>query len=164
MTAHQVVGLSTGTLVKIGAWFRRLLNELRHVGEWRLSTKLVAGFMLVAMAAILFFTRQNETNATQAIAGVQSRLLSTIASSVAVQVETQVLQYRRDTIQVATDPEVVNYMSLGPADQAAAITPLLSHLGQALKADPDYRALLLMDPAGHVRVSSDPALQGTNVN
>jgi diguanylate cyclase (GGDEF)-like protein len=164
MTAPRIVGLSTGTFVRIGAWFRRLLNELRHVGDWRLSTKLVAGFMLIAMAAILFFTKQNETNATQAIAGVQSRLLSTIASSVAVQVETLVLQYRRDTVQVATDPEVVNFMGLSPADQAAAIAPLLSHLGPALKADPDYRVLLLMDPAGHVRVSSDPALQGTNVS
>jgi diguanylate cyclase (GGDEF)-like protein len=120
-------------------------------------------FMLIAMGAIFFFTKQNETNATQAITGVESRLLTSLAGSVAVQVETQVLQYRRDTIQVATDPEVVSYLSLSPTDQAAATSSLLGHLGPALKADPDYRALLLLDPAGHVMVSTDAGMQGGNV-
>ena len=164
MTPNHVAALSTGAFVKIGAGVRRLLNEFRHARDWRLSTKLMVGFMLIAMGAIFFFTRQNETRTTQVITGVQSRLLTSLASSVAVQVETQVLQYRRDMIQVATDPEVVNYMSLSPTDQSAAIGPLLSHLGPALKADPDYRLLLMLDPAGHILVSSDPALQGENVS
>jgi len=164
MTPLHVAGLSAGTFAKIGAGVGRLLNEFRHARDWRLSTKVMVAFMLIAMGAIFFYTKQNETRTTQVLTGVQSRLLTSLASSVAVQVETQMLQYRRDTIQVATDPEVVNYMSLSPTDQVAAIAPLLSHLGPALKADPDYRLLLMLDPAGQVLVSSDPQLQGENLS
>lgn len=164
MTPLHVAGLSAGTFAKIGAGVGRLLNEFRHARDWRLSTKVMVAFMLIAMGAIFFYTKQNETRTTQVLTGVQSRLLTSLASSVAVQVETQILQYRRDTIQVATDPEVVNYMSLSPTDQVAAIAPLLSHLGPALKSDPDYRLLLMLDPAGQVLVSSDPQLQGENLS
>jgi diguanylate cyclase (GGDEF)-like protein len=164
MTPHHVVDLSTGAVVKIGARLRRLLNEFRHVRDWRLSTKLVAGFMVAAVGAIFFFSKQTEIQTTEKLTAAQSRILTSLASSVGVQANTQLEQYRRDTKQVATDPEVRRYMALGSTDRAAATASLLAHLGPALTADPDYRLLLLLDPAGHVLVSTSTALQGGNVS
>jgi diguanylate cyclase (GGDEF)-like protein len=142
----------------MGDALRRAVNEVRHANEWRLSTKIMIVFMAVAMGAIFFFSRQSETRATETLTNAQSKLLTSLASSVAIQVESQVLQYRRDAVQVATDPEVINYMS-SPASQAQNGPALLRRLAPALTADPDYRLLLILDPAGKVIISNEVGVQ-----
>jgi len=144
----------------MGSAIRRGLNELRRAPDWRLSTKIMVSFFVLAMGAIFFFSRQTEAQSTQVLTRAQSRLLTSLASSVAIQVDSQVLQYRRDAVQVATDPEVVNFMSQDPVGQAASGGALLHRLAPALNADPDYRLLLLLDPNGHVVISNEPGQQG----
>ncbi|MEA2646186.1 MAG: hypothetical protein QOE92_1269 [Chloroflexota bacterium] len=139
---------------------RRGFGELRNFREWRLSTKIMVGFMVVAMGAIFFFSRQSEAQATQTLTNAQSKLLTSLASSVAIQVESQVLQYRRDATQVATDPEVITYMSQDPAARAQSGAALLKRLKPALTSDPDYRLLLLLDNTGHVVISDEVGVQG----
>ena len=144
----------------MGAAVRRALNEVRHANEWRLSTKIMIVFMAVAMGAIFFFSRQSEARATETLTSAQSKLLTSLASSVAIQVESQVLQYRRDAVQVATDPEVINYMTESQPAQSQNGPALLRRLAPALTADPDYRLLLVLDPSGHVVISNEVGVQG----
>ena len=144
----------------MGSAFRRGLTELRHAPEWRLSTKIMVGFLVLAMGAIFFFSKQSEARSTEVLTRAQSRLLTSLASSVAIQVDSQVLQYRRDAVQVATDPEVVNFMSQDPSGRAASGGALLRRLAPALNADPDYRLLLILDNTGHVVISNEPGVQG----
>ena len=139
---------------------RRGFRELRNFREWRLSTKLMVGLMVVAMGAIFVLTRQSEARATETVTNVQSKLLTSLASSVAIQVESQVLQYRRDAVQVATDPEVITYMSQDPATRAETGSALLKRLNPALTADPDYRLLLMLDTGGKVVISNEVGVQG----
>jgi diguanylate cyclase (GGDEF)-like protein len=144
----------------MGSALRRGLSELRRAPEWRLSTKIMVSFLVLAMGAIFFFSKQSEAQSTQTLTRAQSRLLTSLASSVAIQVESQVLQYRRDAVQVATDPEVVNFMTQGPSGQASSGAELLHRLAPALNADPDYRLLLILDNSGHVVISNEPGVQG----
>src|SRR3981081_3661764 len=143
----------------MGAALRRGLGELRRAPEWRLSTKIMVSFLVLAMGAIFFFSKQSEAQSTQVLTRAQSRLLTSLASSVAIQVESQVLQYRRDAVQVATDPEVISYMS-SPATQAQNGPGPLRRLAPALTADPDYRLLLILDPSGKVIISNEVGVQG----
>jgi diguanylate cyclase (GGDEF)-like protein len=138
---------------------RRVVNEIRHANEWRLSTKIMIVFMVVAMGAIFFFSRQSEARATETLTNAQSKLLTSLASSVAIQVESQVLQYRRDAVQVATDPEVITYMTQDPSAQSQNGAALLRRLAPALTADPDYRLLLILNPSGKVVISNEVGVQ-----
>ncbi len=134
----------------MGDAIRRVATEIRHANEWRLSTKIMVVFMVVAMGAIFFFSKQSEARATQTLTSAQAKLLTSLASSVSIQVESQVLQYRRDAVQVATDPEVITFMGQDQAVQGQNGPALLRRLAPALTADPDYRLLLLLDPKGKV--------------
>jgi diguanylate cyclase (GGDEF)-like protein len=144
----------------MGSALRRGLNELRRAPDWRLSTKIMVSFFVLAMGAIFFFSRQTETQSTQVLTRAQSRLLTSLASSVAIQVDSQVLQYRRDAVQVATDPEVVNFMSQDALGRATSGVALLHRLAPALKADPDYHLLKLLDANGQLVISNEPGVQG----
>jgi len=139
---------------------RRGIDELRHIREWRTSTKLMVLLMVVALGAIFLVSRQNEQRATQLLTGAQEKLLSNLADSVAVQVDIQVRQYRHDATQVATDPEVVSFMGSSRDAQNATGQDLLQRLAPVLQADPDYRLLLILDPNGKVVISNQPGLQG----
>ena len=140
------------------AWGRGL-DSLRNA-KWRLSTKIVVGFLVLAMGAIFFFSKQSEVRSTEVLTNAESRLLTGLAASVAIQVKSQVMQYGGGTAQVATDPEVVSYMTTTPSDQAAGADALLRRLTPALAVDPDYRLLLLLDARGRVVMSNQPGLQG----
>ena len=144
----------------MGDAIRRVATEIRHANEWRLSTKIMVVFMVVAMGAIFFFSKQSEARATQTLTSAQAKLLTSLASSVSIQVESQVLQYRRDAVQVATDPEVITFMGQDQATQAQNGPALLRRLAPALTADPDYRLLLLLDPKGKVLISNEVGVQG----
>lgn len=137
----------------------RALYELRHA-NWRLSTKIMVGFLVLAMGAIFFFSKQSEARSTEVLTNAESRLLTGLAGTVAIQVESQVMQYRRGVVQVATDPEVVSYMNSGPSNREAGAGALLRRLAPALQVDPDYRLLLLLDGKGQVVISNQPGLQG----
>jgi diguanylate cyclase (GGDEF)-like protein len=138
----------------------RVVSELRGIGVWRLSTKIMVGFLILSMAAIFALARLTEQRSTEVLTSANAKLLTGLAGSLAIQVDSQVLQYRRDATQVATDPETVNYMSAFPADQPAQGGALLKRLTPALVADPDYRLLLLLDPSGHVFLSNEAGVQG----
>lgn len=138
---------------------RRVVNELRGVRDWRLSTKIMLIFLVLSMVAIFALARLTEQRSTQLLTDAQSKLLTNLATSVAIQVDSQVLQYRRDATQVATDPEAVNFMTSGAPDQGAS---LLKRLTPALTADPDYRVLLVLDPSGQVVLSNEPGEQARN--
>lgn len=144
----------------MGDAIRRVATEIRHANEWRLSTKIMVVFMVVAMGAIFFFSKQSEARATQTLTSAQAKLLTSLASSVSIQVESQVLQYRRDAVQVGTDPEVITFMGQDQATQAQNGPALLRRLAPALTADADYRLLLLLDPKGKVLISNEVGVQG----
>jgi diguanylate cyclase (GGDEF)-like protein len=113
-----------------------------------------------AMSAIAFIARQTEQRTTDALTSQQSKLLTNESAAVAIKVDSQVLQYRRDATQVATDPEVVSFLSASRADQGARGPLLLRRLAPVLATDPDYRLLLILDPTGHVAISNEPGVQG----
>ncbi len=136
---------------------RRVVHELRGIRDWRLSTKIMIIFLVLSMGAIFALAKLTEQRSTQVLTDAQSKLLTSLATSVAIQVDSQVLQYRRDATQVATDPEAVNFMSSGAPDQGAA---LLKRLTPALTSDPDYRLLLVIDPSGRVVLSNEAGVQG----
>ncbi|MFN2466284.1 MAG: sensor domain-containing diguanylate cyclase [Candidatus Dormibacteria bacterium] len=138
----------------------RVITEFRNIRDWRLSTKIMIGFLFLSMAAIFALARLTQQRSTEALTATQSKLLTSLASSAAIQVDSQVLQYRRDATQVATDPETITFMAGSPTDQQALGGPLLKRLTPALAADPDYRLLLLLDPAGHVVLSNGAGEQG----
>lgn len=140
---------------------RRVVNELHSVRDWRLSTKIMLVFLVLSMGAIFALAKLTEQRSTQLLTDAQSKLLTNLATSVAIQVDSQVLQYRRDATQVATDPEAVNFMTSGAADNGAS---LLKRLSPALTADPDYRLLLILDPSGKVVLSNEPGEQGLDVS
>ena len=136
---------------------RRVVNELRGIRDWRLSTKIMLVFLALSMVAIFALAKLTEQRSTQLLTDAQSKLLTNLATSVAIQVDSQVLQYRRDATQVATDPEAVYFMTSGAPDQGAS---LLKRLTPALTADPDYRLLLVLGPSGRVVLSNEPGEQG----
>jgi diguanylate cyclase (GGDEF)-like protein len=138
----------------------RVMTELRNIRDWRLSTKIMIGFLVLSMAAIFALAKLTEQRSTEVLTNAQSRLLTNLAGSVAIQVDSQVLQYRRDATQVATDPETVTFMSAGPSDQQVLGGALLKRLTPPLAADPDYRLLLLLDTNGHVVLSNGAGEQG----
>jgi diguanylate cyclase (GGDEF)-like protein len=140
--------------VKIGVGFRRAWSELRNFGDWRLSTKVVVGFMVLALAAIFVLAKLSEATTTQKVTSIESHQLSDEAGSLALQVDSQVTQYHRDALAVVTDPDTVSYMEMSAVDQASGVSALLAHIEPALKADPEYRELLILDPGGRVVVSS----------
>ena len=137
----------------------RVVSELRNIRDWRLSTKIMLAFLLASMAAIFFLAKLTEQRTTEVLTSAQSKLLTSLAGSLSIQVDSQVLQYRRDATQVATDPETVNFAS-NPANQQASGGALLKRLTPALTADPDYRLLLLLDTNGHVVLSNEAGEQG----
>jgi diguanylate cyclase (GGDEF)-like protein len=116
--------------------------------------------LIGAMAAIFFISEQNNANSTQVVTDIQSRLLTSLATNVALQVDGQVLQYRRDATQIATDPEVVAFMSSSAADQTQGGAALLRRLDPVLSTDPDYRQLLMLDANGRTVLSNQPGVQG----
>jgi diguanylate cyclase (GGDEF)-like protein len=134
---------------------RRALTELRGIRYWRLSTKISVGFLILSMAAIFVLASLTEQRSTEVLTNANAKLLTSLAGSLAIQVDSQVLQYRRDATQVATDPETVNYMTATRGDQQVRGAALLKRLTPALTADPDYRLLLLLDPSGHVVLSNE---------
>lgn len=136
------------------------MTELRSIRYWRLSTKIMVGFLILSMAAIFALARLTEQRSTEVLTNTDAKLLTSLAGSLAIQVDSQVLQYRRDATQVATDPETVNYMSATRGDQQVRGGALLKRLTPALTADPDYRLLLLLDPSGHVVLSNEAGEQG----
>lgn len=138
----------------------RVVSELRGIRYWRLSTKIMVSFLILSMAAIFALASLTEQRSTDVLTKANAKLLTSLAGSLAIQVDSQVLQYRRDATQVATDPETVNYMSASPADQPARGGALLMRLRPALVADPDFRLLLLLDPSGHVVLSNGAGVQG----
>jgi diguanylate cyclase (GGDEF)-like protein len=138
----------------------RVIYELKNIRDWRLSSKIMVGFLVLSMAAIFALAKLTEQRSTEVLTNAQSRLLTNLAGSVSIQVDSQVLQYRRDATQVATDPETVTFMAAHPSDQQALGGPLLKRLTPALAADPDYRLLLLLDPGGHVVLSNGAGEQG----
>ena len=137
----------------------RVVAELRNIRDWRLSTKIMLAFLIASMGAIFFLAKLTQQRSTEVLTGAQSKLLTSLAGSVSIQVDSQVLQYRRDATQVATDPETVNFYS-NPSRQPATAGALLTRLTPALKADPDYRLLLLLDTGGHVVLSNEAGEQG----
>jgi len=145
---------------RVWAWIKEALGELRRVPEWRLSTKLMILLLVGAMASIFYISEQNNANSTGVVTQIQSRLLTSLSTNVALQVDAQILQYRRDATQVATDPEVVAFMSSSPADQAQTGGALLHRLAPILATDPDYRLLLILDPDGKTVLSNQPGVQG----
>src|SRR5258708_4477886 len=138
----------------------RAVEELRHVGEWRLSTKIMVMLLVGAMAAIAFISKQNESRSTAVLTDAQNKLLTSLASSVALQVDSQVLEYRRDAVQVANDPDVITFMSASADGRAATGGALLHGLAPVLASDPDYRLVVMLDVAGRVVISTDPGIQG----
>ncbi len=140
--------------MNIGAGIRRALREIGNIGDWRLSTKVIVGFMVLALAAIFVLTKVTENAITQKVTSIESRVLSDQAGSVALEVDSQVAQYHRDALAVVSDPDTVSYMEMGAADQAAGVNALLAHIEPALKADPDYRELLVLEPGGRLVLSS----------
>ena len=140
----------------------RVSTELHNIRDWRLSTKLMIGFLILAMVAILALAWLTQQRSTEVLTNAQSKLQTSLAGSVAIQVDSQVLQYRRDATQVATDPDTVTFMSAPPADQRALGGALLKRLVPPLAADPDYRLFLLLDSSGHVVLSSGAGEQGTD--
>ena len=139
---------------------KHILEELRNVRDWRLSTKIMLLLLVGALASIAVIARQNEQRSTEVLTNAQSKLLTSLATSVGIQVDSQVLQYRRDATQVATDPEVVQFMSAGEQEQGATGGALLRRLAPVLAADPDYRLLLILDPTGRAAISNEPGVQG----
>ncbi|MHB8507828.1 MAG: GGDEF domain-containing protein [Candidatus Dormibacteria bacterium] len=145
------------------AVLRRGFDELRGWREWRLSTKLMVLLLVVAMVAIFFISKQNEVRSTALLTREQSKLQTAIANTVAIQVDSQILQYRSEIVQVASDPDVLAFMGT-PADQRAQLGPaLLKRLKPIIDAEPDFRLVLLADPTGQVAISNEPSLQGQNV-
>src|ERR1700716_599163 len=118
------------------------------------------GVLVVAMASIFVISKQTEAQNTDLLKKQASQLLTNLAGSVALQVGNQVLQYRFDSRQVATDPEVINFMQETPDQQAANGSNLLRRLAPGLTSDPDYRLLLVLDPNGKVVISNEPGVQG----
>src|ERR1700737_2661176 len=114
------------------------------------------------MGAVWFFSKQSEVRSTEVLTNAESRLLTGLAASVAIQVDSQVMQDRRAAVQVATDPEVVSYTTRSPSDQASGAAALLRRLGPELNVDPDYRLLLILDQGGHVLTSNQPGVQGND--
>src|SRR5258708_4293966 len=110
--------------------------------------------MVLALAAIFVLAKLSEATTTQKVTSIESHQLSDEAGSLALQVDSQVSQYHRDALAVVTDPDTVSYMEMSAADQASGVSALLAHIEPALKADPDYRELLILDPGGRVVVSS----------
>ena len=137
----------------------RVVSELRSIRYWRLSTKIMLAFLVASMGAIFFLAKLTEQRTTEVLTSAQSKLLTSLAGSLSIQVDSQVLQYRRDATQVATDPETVNFVA-NPANQQASGGALLKRLNPALTADPDYRLLLLLDTSGHVVLSNEAGEQG----
>ena len=58
---------------------------------------------------------QREARSTEVLTQAESRLLTGLAGSVAIQVEGELMQYRRAAVQAATDPELVAYMTASPS-------------------------------------------------
>ncbi|MFN2464058.1 MAG: diguanylate cyclase [Candidatus Dormibacteria bacterium] len=137
----------------------RVITELRNIRDWRLSTKIMIAFMIASMGAIFFLNKLTQQRSTDVLTDTQSKLLTSLATSLSIQVDSQVLQYRRDATQVATDPGTVDFLS-NPGNQQAAGAAVLKRLTPALTADPDYRLLLLLDPAGLVVLSNEAGEQG----
>jgi len=137
----------------------RVVSELRNIREWRLSTKIMIAFLVASMGAIFFLAKLTQQRTTEVLTSAQSKLLTSLAGSLSIQVDSQLLQYRRDATQVATDPETVNFFA-NPAAQQVGGGNLLKRLTPALAADPDYRLLLLLDTDGHVVLSNEAGEQG----
>jgi diguanylate cyclase (GGDEF)-like protein len=136
----------------------RGLDELRPA-HWRLSTKIVVAFLVLATGAVWFFSKQSEVRSTEVLTSAESRLLTGLAASLAIQVDSQVMQDRRAAIQVATDPEVISYVTRSPSDQASGAGALLRRLRPELNIDPDYRQLLILESKGRVLISNEPGVQ-----
>jgi diguanylate cyclase (GGDEF)-like protein len=137
-----------------------VIAEFKNIRDWRLSTKIMIAFLIASMGAIFFLAKLTQQRSTEVLTGAQSKLLTSLAGSLSIQVDSQVLQYRRDATQVATDPETVNFFAAPPAVQEGSGGPLLKRLTPALTADPDYRLLLLLDGSGHVVLSNEAGEQG----
>ncbi|HEV3232394.1 MAG TPA: sensor domain-containing diguanylate cyclase [Candidatus Dormibacteraeota bacterium] len=142
------------------AALRRGLTELRGWQDWRLSTKIMIFLLVVALGSIFFVNKQSETRSTQLLTGDQEKFQTSLADIVSIQVESQLLQYRAEVKEVATAPEVEDFMGATPDRQAQTGPALLARMKGILTADPDYRLLLLMDKDGNVVISDEPGLQG----
>jgi diguanylate cyclase (GGDEF)-like protein len=143
---------------------RRGLGELGSWKEWRLSTKIMVVFLAVALGSIFFISKQTNQSYTDALTHVAEDRQTSVADTVAIQVDSQVLLYRNEAVQVATDPDVISFMSLPPDQQNQAGAALLKRLTPVLSTDPDYRLVLMIRASGEVALSNEPGLQGQAFN
>lgn len=142
------------------AFLRRGLGELGSWREWRLSTKIMVIFLVVALGSIFFISRQTNQSYTNALTGVAEDRQKSLADTVAIQVDSQVLLYRNEAVQVATDPDVISFMTLPADQQNQAGAALLKRLTPVLSTDPDYRLVLMIRADGQVILSNEPGLAG----
>src|ERR1700737_3587660 len=126
----------------------RALDDMRHT-KWRLSTKLMIGLLALAFGAIFFFPKQSEARSTEVLTQAESRLLTGLAGSVAIQVEGELMQYRRAAGRGGAGPRAVPSFSASPALRSPVAGALQRRLASALSINPDFRWLLVMDPSGN---------------
>src|SRR5437879_4204247 len=85
---------------RVRTFLRRGWGQVRNIGEWRTSTKLMILLLVVAFLAIFVVSSLSVQNGVATVTRVEERILTNYASSVALQVDNQVLQYRHDAVQV----------------------------------------------------------------
>jgi diguanylate cyclase (GGDEF)-like protein len=144
----------------VPGFLRRIVEELRGIRDWRRSTKVMIGLLIVALSAIYVLSQQQAASTTALITKQQSQFLATVASTTALQVQNRVLQYGVEARQVASDTEVVSFMQSSPDQRAQSGGALLLRLKPVVTTDPDYRLMMLLNQSGVAVISSEPGIQG----
>jgi diguanylate cyclase (GGDEF)-like protein/putative nucleotidyltransferase with HDIG domain len=131
-----------------------LLEQIRNA---RRSTKILMFFIfasLIPLYALLFLDSQ----ANSAILENQQLLnLTSRSVSLSAQVDDQLSEWSKDTKLLAGDPEILRLMT----GDATVVDEASGSLRRMQQSDPAFKVAFLMDSAGTVVQSTDPALTGS---
>ena len=118
----------------------------------RLSTKILILSVMTTMVPLIFLTALFDHANTENGRQLLRTTLSQQSAEQAAEIEDRLQAWQRTGVQLSHDPSLAAFLATGQGDG-----PTLATLNRGLQLDPDFRAIMVVDNAGQILLSTDPA-------
>ncbi|MEI7553884.1 methyl-accepting chemotaxis protein [Candidatus Chlorohelix sp.] len=138
------------------------MQKLLRVQDWSIFYKLLAAFIIIALAALIPVSIINQQQARQGLLQEAQRNLANLSRNTTNAVSAYLLTREQDMAQIALNEALVNFMktaqtdrsALGPNNRDQHDTLTLLKTRAPLMGQDTY--LVLANPTGQIEITSEP--------
>lgn len=134
------------------------LGKVPVIGRQPLGTKVVVLFLIIGLLPLGIMTVLNEETGSKAVENQQRSTLLTHSSSLASQLDNSLASFLKDSVQLAEDPRLVNFLQAQARGENPPPAEALAALRTFQQSDEAYLLAFLLDARGFVQVSTNPDL------